>query len=488
MEALLRKARVDLATLDSEVDTITSNLNGVVYAAAYGVSTSNTAAANTTAMNAAISAANAARCPIVLPRGRLEVNALSTINGNSVVIMGRGGFNGTALSFNNATGDCLTFSTSGYMGIRDVYITSAVRRTSGYAIKVTGGAFQPIIRDVRIDYHWNGVWIDHAANVKVDKLLMRYMHGTVGVNVQGSSSSNVVTGCVIFQLDCDNPYPQFYGTVRTWTTSTAYTAGQIISVNGRIYQCSTSGTSASSGSGPNTIPGTGPVDAFTSTITDGSAEWKFVCNAGLFWVVQDSYAYSVSVDNSSLINGAKGYVMRDTANTGTSYPMWFNNLGLEIDHTYDNCVELSHGEGFYASQAWWGSSLQARAFLVDSTYRGEISIGEGTRIVGNWLDGGLVQAGPTQIVIANCFFGLNSQAALGTYNGVTLAANVTDITIGGCHIGRTPQGNGQQGYGIGIGSGGARRIITGNNLTANHVGGASDTTNSGTLIFSNNLT
>lgn len=484
MEALVRRARDDIFDLNTVVEHKTT---GVVYAAAYGVISTNTAGANTTAMNAAIAAANSAKCPIVLPAGTLQLNALNALQGNSVVLEGRGLFGGTTLSFNNSTGDCITLSQMGHMGLRNVHITAAVRRTSGYAIATANSPFKPTVESVRIDYHWNGINVASGSNIKLDKIAMRYMHGDLGVNVRGANAATGVYGLVIAQLDCDNPYPVFYGPVRTWAASTAYTAGEIISVNGRIYQCSTGGTSASSGTGPNAVPGAGPIDAFNSTVTDGTAQWRFVCRTGLTWVVQDSFSYSCSVSDSTLINGGYGYIMRDTSNTGTSFPMWFNSIGMEVDHPFDNCVALLRGEGFYASQAWWGSSLQARGILIDSTYRGEVSVGEGSRIVGNWLDGVLVQAGPTQVVIANNFIGLNSQASLGTHHGIALAASVTDITITGNHIGRTPQGNGRQGLGISIGAGGARRIVTGNNLTGNHTGGTDDTTNSGSVIFANNL-
>jgi hypothetical protein len=179
--------------------------------------------------------------------------------------------------------------------------------------------------------------------------------------------------------------------------------------------------------------------------------------------------------------------MRDTAATGTSEPKWFNSLSMEVDHPFDTCVSLEEGEGVFISQGWFGSSLTGQGILIDTDHSGEVSVCDGTRVVGNWLNGILVQAGPTQTIISDCFIGLNSQAAVGTYNGITLASSVTDITITGNHIGRTPQGNGQQGYGINIGASGDRRIVANNNLTANHVGGASDTTNSGGVIYVNNL-
>jgi hypothetical protein len=56
----------------------------------------------------------------------------------------------------------------------------------------------------------------------------------------------------------------------TWATSTAYSAGAVVkdTTGGNTYVCLVGGTSASSGSGPNTATGTG--------ILDGTVVWMFI--------------------------------------------------------------------------------------------------------------------------------------------------------------------------------------------------------------------
>ncbi|MEX3955893.1 major capsid protein P2 [Trinickia sp. EG282A] len=56
-----------------------------------------------------------------------------------------------------------------------------------------------------------------------------------------------------------------------WATSTAYTVGALVTDGANLYQCTTAGTSASSGAGP-TGTGTG--------IVDGTAQWSYVSAAG----------------------------------------------------------------------------------------------------------------------------------------------------------------------------------------------------------------
>ena len=82
--------------------------------------------------------------------------------------------------------------------------------------------------------------------------------------------------------------------------------------------------------------------------------------------------------------------------------------------------------------------------------------------------------------------GLNSQASVGTYNGITLAAGCTDVLIAGNTSGRTADGNGQQGYGCVATATADRYVITGNNFSGNHTGGVSGATDS-TKIIDNNV-
>ena len=56
-------------------------------------------------------------------------------------------------------------------------------------------------------------------------------------------------------------------TVTAWLASTTYAVGVMVTTSHGTYQCITSGTSASSGTGPATT---------NADITDGTAHWKFL--------------------------------------------------------------------------------------------------------------------------------------------------------------------------------------------------------------------
>lgn len=62
-----------------------------------------------------------------------------------------------------------------------------------------------------------------------------------------------------------------------WTVSTAYLVGALVTAGGNLYQCTTAGTSASSGAGPT---GTG------SGIVDGTAQWAYVSAAATLSNIQ----------------------------------------------------------------------------------------------------------------------------------------------------------------------------------------------------------
>jgi hypothetical protein len=72
----------------------------------------------------------------------------------------------------------------------------------------------------------------------------------------------------------------------SWSSSTAYTVGQRVSNNGNIYNCTTAGTSASSG-GPS---GTG------GSITDGTVTWAYVSAVGDIAIDNPSIAQNQAVN------------------------------------------------------------------------------------------------------------------------------------------------------------------------------------------------
>ena len=441
---------------------------GVFHASTYGVAAANTAAANTTALNAAIAAAVAAGGKVILPRGVIRLNALASIVGaNSLVLEGQGKFaGGTVLEFQNATGNCITFSGGGHNGIVDCYVTAGVRRTSGYAIVFTGSIFHPIC-DVRIDYHFDGVFVDGCSESSITAV-MRYMYGWNGVRFAGTSSAQTYGGNI--RLAADNPYPvNGNGARKTYASGLAVTAGEILwcPTSQIIYQVVTNGSLAATE--PSTIGGTGAADGWSTNITSGTAQLRFVSRA-MNWIVVTSWAYSIRLNQGThLLNGYRGVLIEDPSNSEASRPKWVYLNYTETDHSYWNGVEVFRGDGVYICNAWLGSSLTGRGLMVDTGFNGDLSVDAGTRIVGNWLEG--VYVGATKnIRIMGATIEENSQVSVGGYNGLML-----DGTTRFQVFGVTSKGA-RQSYGIGLTPTCDYFSVVGNNVGGNNTGGISNGT------------
>lgn len=412
---------------------------------------------------------------LFIPAGTYQASAFPELSDSSVIVQGEGpATGGTTLRDTNTTADFLVISSQAN-GVRDIFFHPAVRKTAGYQISFDG-AFHSHVSNCKIQYAFNGISVTDSAQCVIEGVNLRQIIGTRGVLFTGTVSGGSF-GLTISDTFGDNFYPTLtYGTVKTWATSTAFTANDIISVNGSIYQCTTSGTSSGAGSGPSGLPsGTTPASAFTATITDGTALWKFVCSSSLTWCVFDNYAYSLRLNNVAWLNGAGGFLMTDTAATGTSYPTWVHSNNMECDHNYSNAVNLSRGAGYFGTNDWFGSSLTGSGFIVNTNHEGQVSI-TSARIVGNWQYGILNQAGPVDVLVKSCHICSNSASGSGSFYGVAVGANATKFAYQGNKLGTDPGiGSNNQDYGIVVLAGSSDEYIIADNLVSGNVtGGVSD--------------
>lgn len=446
----------------------------IYHAAFWGVSTSNNAATNTTNLNqciADVKAAGGGR--IMLPRGVIDLNNITISNGNSITLEGQGAFGGgTTLRAMSTSGDFISFTTCQHAGIRDCYISAGVRRTSGYAVAFKTNCFMCAFVDSRIDYHWAALLVYSSAETHVSNVHFRYLHGYNGFWMGGAAGAGSYRA-FIHNLRCDNPYPiDANGPRKTWAASTAFAVGDIIVSNNRIYQCSQAGTSGSTA--PSGIPGTGPTDAFSAEIVDGTCRWRFVSGDVLTWVELANYGYSLVINGLAAISGGHGVRMTDSANTGSSYPMWIFAFDVECDHNYFDAIVLDRGEGYFATTSWIGSSLSGNGIVIGPNFRGEVKI-DGHRILGNWYHGILLYAGPRNVIINANHIGANSQAQSGAYHGITVGGGAQRFTITNNHIGQLAHGGSTQGYGVIVQSGSSDRyVISGNLVSENISGGVAD--------------
>lgn len=421
---------------------------------------------DTAAIQAAINAANGKT--VFIPAGTYAFTSLSvTTNGTKLVGEGIG----TVLRPTRTTGNDIVFSQCQMAGISDVWIFPFVHKTAGFSIRFDR-CFAATAERVRIDYAYSAFDVFAGAVLEINDCHARYLLGDYGIYFNGSVSNGSYR-LVVNNFVADNPYPLAWGAVRSYAATTAFTAGEIINQNGKIWMCSTSGTTGAS-SAPNAIPSTNGPASFTTEVVDGTARWKFVCRSTLAWIVQNSYAYSLVINEAALLNGAYGYLMTDSANTGSSFPMWTFAWDLETDHSFFQGVNMGGGEGLYLIGSWIGATLSSNGVQITST-RGEVYIGGGTRVMGNSENGVFVGATSKLVTIDGCYIGANGQKTSGLYQGVVISGGATDIRITNNKIGTVAFGAASQAYGIFLASGATDKItIVGNTLDGNVTGNLAD--------------
>lgn len=411
---------------------------------AYGNGTND----DTAAIQAAIAALPAGGGVILAPEGTYRVSSTITITAANITLLGQG-IGATTFASYSGTGNWFSVSGS-YSGIRDCTITSAYvaggsAPTAGFAIVLSGNALYQTIDSVLVLYAWNGIQVAGTSEVRLNRIYMRYLFGTVGIQTYATSAGNY--RCVINDLSCYNPYPTSITLFPiTWSASLGVTAGQIAYINNAVYQCTKSGTTASSGAGPNSTT------SFTAPITDGTAQWKFVCN-DLTWVEMNSFSYSLVINEANLIYGVYGLAMRDTLGSGTSWPNWCFCWDLECDHNFSSGVSLEGGAGFWAGGSWVGSQLAGNGIQAVNSFLGEMFFGAGSRLVGAAQHGALIEVG-FGYQFRDLYVAANSISSDGAYNGITFAAGVTDFSVNNMTSGPNADINAPgQNYGICVNNG-----------------------------------
>lgn len=422
---------------------------------------------DTTAINNAIAAANSVPGEIFFPPGTYKVSSsLTTISGNGITVRGSGR-QVTTIAMSAATGDVMTFSGQ-FSGVESMTFSPSVFRTSGYEIVVTGG-FSNKLKDLFITFGYRGINIKSTAQALISNINMRYFTGDVGIYFDGTVSASSY-GLWLENIVTDNPpvYTINSANIKTWATTTAYNQGDTFIANGWLWQVTTAGTTGSSApAAPSTT------SWCTTSVANGSAQVRALSTNTLAWIVMDNYSNSIAAKSVALINGYRGFVMQDTANTGTSYPSWAFFYDLETDHCYGAGVDLQAGLGFDMTVSYLGSTLNGNGLQVGASFKGEVNVSN-SRIVANGQYGILINGG-TETKIANNFVCNNSVNAA-SYHGIAIAVAVSRFTIQNNTTGIiAPFTSTNQQYGVYIATGASDYYaVQGNVGYSNAVGSVTD--------------
>lgn len=389
---------------------------------------------DTATINAAIAAANASPGVIRTYGWHRIRSPLTTITGNNITFQGNGDFNGgTILLVHNDTfsGPVLTI-TGQLCTIANVWIAAQYARTDSIGIRVRG--FRPLVHNVLATTFGIPFEIDFANTASLVRCRAEDILGVAGFNVHGNAPGDYCHNTQFDQCQAAQAYPLSLGTARgDWATSTAYTVGQVVRANGMLWQCSTSGTSAGSGSGPSGLPSTNPNTIHTVTVADGTAAWRFAMSA-FDGFRHGSFAHTVMYNKCGVLQGYRGMHAFDDAGAA---PTFIHAWQFSADHTFSSGVSIEACAGaVMLDQTLAISTLLANTPGIDigaSATRWQISGGEtlaaikiaGTEGIVRGVHASQVQLDPTAdgIVVGGCNFTATP--------GITIASGADDFVIEG---------------------------------------------------------
>lgn len=272
----------------------------------------------------------------------------------------------------------------------------------------------------------NGIDVDAATNTELGnggKIEIRELFGTSGIRFHGSGPDQRADKLVVRNLVADAPYP-FEAHARNWAgpmqPATEYNRGDVAVFDGRIYQCIASGSTDAAGFAPS------QQNVAAREFPDGAVVWRFVCSAGLAWILQQGYAYSLDCADGAMINGAYGFRMLG-ADARDGYPRWAYFTNVDIDHSAIVGAELAAGEDFSGSQLWVSSVLSGPGVAFAGSYRGEGGIHQ-SNIRGNAQEGVVLAAGRGVAVSGNKFVN-NGQERQGGYDNIRVGAGISGFHV-----------------------------------------------------------
>lgn len=441
----------------------------------------NGVADDTAAINNAIAAANASPTVIYFPPGVYRVTgALTTITGNGVSIEGTGE-RVSVIVQTSATSDTFVFRAQ-FCYIRNIMFRPSSFQTSGYCIVFGPSCFGGGADNIFVEYANAGVNVVSSTSVELNNIELRYLTGGIGINY-GGSSAEPSSKLVLRDVIGDNPWPNgspLFSQIRgNISNSTSYALWDVVISNGWIWQCTSAGTSSSSAL--LVVPSSNSTDWTTTSVTSGTAAFRALSRVSLAWVVQDSYANSLTVEHVALINGAYGFRMTDSAASAFSYPFWAYCFDMECDHNYFAGVDLSGGLGYNVTEGWFGSTWAGNVVNIGPSYSGEVILAN-SRILGGGQTGVLISGG-TGHKINNCYVVANSQSSSGTFHGITVSSGVSGFTITANNLGKTANHSAGQGYGLFISNGCSDYVVQSNVTVGNVTGGIFEGTPATAAVF-----
>lgn len=365
----------------------------------------NNATDDTTALVATATAANAnesiqaapkGRGVIVIPPGQFKTTGLTTQNTGEKWT----GLGGTLAAF--AANQTVMTVAHHLCVIEDILFTSAFLPTVNFAVFKHSGGVDCTFRKLRINGGYYGiegttagdsVWMDCKVTNAVGDFV--YLHGYNGFWGIRNKFDGDWPSCSLDGFGNLRTAPLNSEIRGAWTSSTVVTLGEVMTANGYYHQCSQSGTTASSGTGPTAVnKNSDPVSEFT----DGTAKWK---------THRAVNGVGVHIESDSFIN-----------------IMWMT----DVTGGHISSVWLSNTVGTYAPQTV--KFLDGCEFGTPLQYGMRADAADDVEVASSIVDGTILTASGEGI-ITNVVRGINihHNTIRQMWRGMTISATTTGASV-----------------------------------------------------------
>ncbi len=377
----------------------------------------------TSGITNAFSEANLTGRELYFGPGSYDFSSVPTLTQNGQSIKGAGQ-NATILRHTANSGHTLTCSGQ-FPNLQDFTMWPlAWKDSSSYEIAFLG-TYRGEVNRVLSQYHSNFFYCLSSATPSLIGCTTLYAHGPQHIMMTGVNGS-ISAGLHIDRHSANNPWPVVSTTFKEWALSTNYTVGQYFYENGFCWVCTQEGMTASSGT--LTPDMTNSYNWTLNSVTHGGAKFRALHITSHAGVRMDSYSASLSIAKSAFINGGYGLAMQDSANTGSSYPLWLDADAVQTDHPFFAGIHADAGIDInVGTKSWIGSTLAGPGINLVGNFRGlykQLS----ARVSGN-AHNGLNMAAGKDNKVAYSQFSQNSVGLIGTYSDIIVADGVSDFDI-----------------------------------------------------------
>jgi hypothetical protein len=174
-------------------------------------------------------------------------------------------------------------------------------------------------------------------------------------------------------------------------------------------------------------------------------------------LIVDGYQNTVEAVSLDIVTPGVGIDIRNTLG-GTNVPLFFHGWNVEVDFPSLEALKIQAGSEHHFTDSYFQGSVGADGILIGSA--ASIVTIKGTQITGHNKNG--VNISGQNVALTACRINGNSQAGVGSYDGIVLQSTVQGFTMVGGSCGGSTQR-----YGVNMTAGAIRIAIAAVDLIGN---------------------